>query len=578
MKKYVKVLLCFLLTMSLCGCSTSNSDDKNTSETIQTATATKTGYKGPIEVTISVENNKLVEVTATGNDESLIVGTDAIDQLPITMIEQNNIEVDSLSGATITSAAIKSAAKDALKQLGLANDDLVHTEPDQLSTETIYADVIVIGGGGAGISAAVAALENGAEVVMIEKLSILGGNTALSGGVMTRPAIQGDPEGSMTNEELFNFYIEKTGGLADEAVIKTYVDNAAEDLQWIHNMGSGIHGTQKYQTNPNNIMAIQSDLQGGRGLLAPMIEEVRASDVNIIMDTTVTNIIMEDNKAIGVKATRKNGEVQEIYASNGVIVATGGFPASPELIAKHSFYGAEKAITISSIGTVGDGIVMGEEINAAIKFADNWDTIGAQTNIIIGETTFWNSILVNDSGERFTAEDQQLPQVFNAMIRTFENGNNSFKGIFDSNTVPAGVDALIENGQAFKADTIEELAALINIDPSTLNKTVEQYNSLESNDTDFNKLQEHTIALNTAPYYAINTHPFRSTTIGGLVINEHAEVLDNEANPITNLYAGGEVANYSFFNSVYATCGSAVGHAIVFGRIAGENAANNITE
>ena len=539
----------------------------------ETGTAAAKGFGGDVTVALTAKNGMLTEVVITGDAETPGIGGAAMTNLAETMVKKNTVAVDAIAGATITSNAVLSAAAEALAQTGVELAAVAETAAEEIETE-VTCDVLVMGGGGAGIAAAMAANEAGKSIVLLEKLAVMGGNTALSGGVFTRGAIEGDPEGTMTADELFDFYMEATQGKASEIVIRTYVDRAADTLAWAHAMGSGVKETQRYLTNPETIMAVQA-VGSGSGLMNPMIEGVLASGVDVRMQTSGTELIVEDGKVVGAKAVTADG-TEITFHAGAVILATGGFPTNPELLAKYSSLGAERAYSLCSPGTVGDGLIMAEAIGADVKFGPNWDNIGSNSQLtgayIVGFPQIY-SMLINDKGARFIAEDAQRPQIYQTMLFEIADGANGFYFLFDKNTIGPGVEAFIEQGECFTANTLEELADLIGVPKDALLATAESYNAAKgAEDTAFGKQSKYMAGLSEAPFYAAKTWPTRTSTIGGLVTDEKAQVLDAQGNVIPGLYAAGEISNYSFFYNVYATCGSAVGHAITYGRIAGEEA------
>ena len=561
MKKLFALCLALMLLIS------------STAALAETGTAAAKGFGGDVTVTLTAKNGLLADIVITGDAETPSIGGAAMTTLAETMLKKNTVAVDAIAGATITSNAVLAAAADALAQTGVELAAVAQEAAGEVETE-LTCDVLVLGGGGAGIAAAMAADEAGKSVILLEKLAVMGGNTALSGGVFTRGAIEGDPEGTMTADELYDFYMEATQGLANEVVIRTYVDRAADTLAWAHAMGSGVKGTQRYLTNPETIMAVQA-VGSGSGLMDPMIEGVLASGVDVRMQTSGTELIYEDGKVVGAKAVNADGVELTIHAG-AVILATGGFPSSPELLAKYSSLGAERAYSLCSPGTVGDGLVMAEAIGADVKFGPNWDNIGSNSQLtgayIVGFPQIY-SMLINDKGVRFIAEDQQRPQIYQTMLFEIADGANGFYFLFDKNTIGPGVEAFIEQGECFTANTLEELADLIGVPKDALIATAAAYNAnTGKDDPEFGKQGKYMAGLAEAPFYAAKTWPTRTSTIGGLVTDEKAQVLDAAGNVIPGLYAAGEVANYSFFYNIYATCGSAVGHAITYGRIAGENA------
>lgn len=537
--------------------------------------ATAQGFGGDVTVTLDVRDGLLTDVTIVGDSETEGIGKAAMPKLAETMLKKNSIDVDTVAGATVTSNAVLTAAAEAL---ALTGQELTAAAPEAEAADVetdVTCDVLVLGGGGAGIAAAMQAHEDGANVILLEKLAVLGGNTALSGGVFTRGAIEGDPEGTMTKDELYDFYMDATQNKANPAVVRAYVDNAADAMAWCHAMGSGVKETQRFLTNPENIMAIQA-VGGGAAFMAPMIEGVMASGVDVRMETAATELLFEDGKVVGAKAVNADG-VEITFHAKSTVLATGGFPSNPEMLAQYSSEGAERAIALCSPGTVGDGLKMAEAIGADVKFGPDWDNIGSNSQLtgpyMVAFPQIY-SLMVNDSGVRFLSETEQRPTIYKTMLHQIADGANGFWFVFDSNTIGEGADAFIEQGECVKADTLEELAEKMGVPADTFIETVERYNSNKGkDDPDFGKLSKYMLGLSEGPFYAAKTWPIRTSTIGGLVIDENAKVLDANGEAISGLYAAGEVANYSFFYNYYATCGSAVGHAVTFGRIAGANAA-----
>ena len=575
-KRYVSLILALGMALSLTACSSPEPTEPAPSEP-KTASATMQGFGGDVTVTLSVEGDKLSDVQIVGDKETLTVGRVAVDILSERMMEENKVSVDKVSGATITSSVAIAAAKEALESIGVSEDTLAPgVESPAINTDTVTTDVIVVGGGGAGIAAAMAAVDEGKSVVLLEKMGILGGDTALSGGVRIRAKVEGDPEDTMTEDDLYDFYMEKTNYLSDPDVIRTYADNVTDAMEWANNMGPGVGELTRYRTTPENIMALQP-LEGGTGLINTMKQGLEESGAEIYLNTPAQELIMEDGIIVGVKAMRENGQIQEFRANGGVVLACGGFGSNPEMLEKYSTPGADKVVSLCAKGGTGDGITMGEKVGAAIRFSEDWDNNGTNSElsneyyIAFPQT---DAMLVNDKGMRFIREDEQRPHIYKAMRLQLAEEVEGLWFVFDSNTIGEGVDAFIEKGSAVKADTIEELAEQMGVDQANLVATAERYDSFAGQeDPDFNKPSEFMKGLSEGPFYAVKTWPLRTTTVGGLVINNKTEVLDNNDQPIPHLFAAGEVANYTFFNSNNPTCGSAVSSAIVFGRIAGTAAA-----
>jgi succinate dehydrogenase/fumarate reductase flavoprotein subunit len=541
------------------------------------ATASKTvpGYGGDVTVTLTVDEGKLTDVKVKGAGETHGVGSVAVEQLPQVMLEKNSVHVDTVAGATTTSNAIFSAAEAALKEL---NVELSKTEDEtaQASLEAVHTDILVVGAGGAGLAAAATAADEGAKVVLVEMLSFTGGSTAQSGGVMARGALEGDPEGTMTADELYEYLLSWSEGKADPEVVRAYVDNAGIDQPWAFSLGDGVAETTRYHMLPENIMAIRpvgeaTAAATGIVLTRAMEKGVLDRGVDLRLNTEATELIVEDGKVVGAMVTGREGSYP-IYARGGVILCTGGFAQNKELLAEYGTPNAESVIVSCTAGATGRGLIMARDIGAKIQFGNDWDTDGYHTLAATGYTNYLNMVLVNGDGVRFHREDNQLPFIYTDMVKQTGKGMMDFYFLTDSNLEP-DLPGMVAMTGAEKFDTIEALAKHIGCDLETLTKTINDYNENKGKeDPQTGKQPAYMLGLE-APYYCVKAQPIRVVTVGGVVIDKDAQVLDTNNKPIPGLYAAGELANGSFYYNVYSACGSAVGHAIIFGRIAARTAA-----
>ena len=542
----------------------------------QTHAASAQGFGGEVTVNLDIENDTLVKVEIAGAQETPAIGGIAIEKMAEAMVAANSVDVDGVAGATLTSNAISEAAAAALTASGAT---LVPAEAAQgASAEALEpedTDVLVIGGGGAGIAAGSAAVEAGARVILVEKLPFLGGCTAMSGGVFTRAAMDGDEEGSMDSEALYDFLMETAEYKVDEQMVHTYIDNSIPTFEWVYdNMVGSTETAGRYAMVPETIVSIRLPGDGGE-LMGYMTDYAYEVGVDIRLETTATELIMEDGVVVGAVVQLANGSTQEIYANGGVVMAAGGFASSPEMLASYSTPGADRIASYASAGTVGDPLTMGEKVGAAIRFNDDWDTCGSFSLAFTGYDTrqMHYMALLNSKCERFIDEANIQPAIYTAMRHEIAKDNMNFWFLTDNN-IEADTQWLVDNAGAFQVDTVEDLAAKMNISVDALQETLNTYNETAGTENDsFGKPAEYNMGL-TPPYTVVAADPMRTTTIGGLVINTEAEVLDADGNAIPGLYAAGEAANGSFYYVIY-TCGTAVGHAIIFGRIAGENAAQN---
>ena len=541
----------------------------------QSATGTAQGFGGEVTVTLTTEDGKLTDVVIEGPNETQGVGSMAVEQMPGLMLEANSVEVDMVAGATFTSTAILEAAKSAIEELGVELA-AVSEAGEKAELEPVYTDVLVVGAGGAGLSAAATAADEGASVILVEMLAFTGGSTAQSGGVMLRGALPGDPEGTMTADELYEYLYSWTEDKADPEVVRTYVDNAGVDQPWAFSLGDGVKETTRYHMSPENIMAIRpvgdaTAAATGIVLTREMEKGVLERGVDLRLNTAATELIVEDGKVVGAYVDSKEG-TYPIYAKGGVILCTGGFAQNKELLEQYGTPNADSVLVTCTAGATGTGLIMARDIGAKIQFGDDWDTDGYHTLAATGYTNYLNMVLVDANGERFHREDDQLPFIYTDMIRKVGQGLLDFYFLTDANLEP-DPDAMVELTGAVKCDTLEDAAAFIGCDVETLQATLDTYNANKgADDPDTGKLAAYMLGIE-APYYVVKATPIRVVTVGGIVIDKEARVLDENDQPIEGLYAAGELANGSFFYNVYSACGSAVGHAIVYGRIAARNAA-----
>ena len=541
----------------------------------KSGTGTAQGYGGEVTVTLTAEDGKLTDVVIEGPNETQGVGSMAVEQMPALMLEANSVEIDGVAGATFTSTAILEAAKIALAELG---EELVPAAEgaEKAELDPVYTDVLVVGAGGAGLSAAATAADEGASVILVEMLAFTGGSTAQSGGVMLRGALPGDPEGTMTADELYEYLYSWTEDKADPEVVRTYVDNAGVDQPWAFSLGDGVKETTRYHMSPENIMAIRpvgdaTAAATGIVLTREMEKGVLERGVDLRLNTAATELIVEDGKVVGAWVDSKEG-TYPIYAKGGVILCTGGFAQNKELLEQYGTPNADSVLVSCTAGATGTGLIMARDIGAKIQFGDDWDTDGYHTLAATGYTNYLNMVMVDANGERFHREDDQLPFIYTDMIRKVGKGLLDFYFLTDANLDP-DPDALIDLAGAVKCETVEDVAAYIGCDVETLKATLDTYNANKgADDPDTGKLAAYMLGIE-APYYVVKATPIRVVTVGGIVIDKEARVLDESDQPIEGLYAAGELANGSFFYNVYSACGSAVGHAIVYGRIAARNAA-----
>ena len=568
MNRLFKVLLGILLSVSLVACSETNSSQKEK----------VAGFGGEFEVTVSFDDNKITEIVVGEHKETAQIGTTAIDTIPGEIIAKQSLLVDSVAGATTTSTAIKTAVENAIVKQGLNVEDFkkeVEVGNVEMTDETKTADIVVIGAGGAGLTAAIEATLSGKTVVIIEKQPFAGGNTSKATGGMNaaETKIQA-AEGIEDTVETFISDIYKGGyELGNIDLITKMANESASAVEWLETVGAPL--TQVSFSGGATYSRIHQP-EGGAAVGAYIVENLvkKAEELNIeiLYNTKVTDIIKNDDKVVGVKANSET--VNYTFDSKAVILATGGFGANEELF---SSYKPELKgfVTTNHKGATGDGIVMAQAIGADVVDLEQIQihpTVHQDTSIMITEGVRGDGgILVNQEGLRFTNEMLTRDVVSANVIA--QTGGYAYV-IFDQNLREhlAATEKYINNGITSQADTIGELAKILEVDEATLETTLATWNQAVANkeDKEFNRTTAMEVALEKGPYYAVKIAPGVHHTMGGIKIDTDAKVIDTNGDAILGLYAAGEVTGGIHGGNRIG--GTAVTDIVVFGRISGMNA------
>ena len=439
-------------------------------------------------------------------------------------------------------------------------------------------DVVVIGSGAAGLAASIEAAEAGAEVILLEKMPFEGGSTRLSGGIVyaTNSPLQKEQGIDDTPESLTDYWLERAEGNADRELLNLVAEQSGQTISWL--MDNGVEFNSEVTAQGTSPVARgHTAKNGGYGLIEPLKNTAVEKGVNIMFETSAYELITNnEGRVTGVKAQDKNQDTEIEIKAEAVVLATGGFDRSEEMKEKYAPI-AEDQISYSNKGNVGDGLKMAEEVGAQI-IAKN-GVIGfrgvAQDipyTSALGGLIFSPTLYVDQNGNRFCNEASDYPIIYDQMT---ENGSELFYLIFDKDNYSETLEKGLEKDVAYKASSLDALAEKINIEKSAFTKTVENYNSFAENgkDEDFNKPAQLLNKIDNPNYYALQVKPATLGTFGGPKINLKTQVLNENDNPISGLYAAGEVANGQLFNKIYPASGSSIQMSFTLGRIAGENAA-----
>ena len=586
-------------------------------------TGTAKGFGGDVSVTLTLTDGAITGCTAEGKDETQGVGSEAIAKMPGEIAESGSIAVDGVSGATVTSTAIKEAAAAALTAAGLNPDDYKTAVEKTGSAEdsTVEADVVVVGAGGAGMTAAITAAGEGKSVVILESQSMVGGNSVRATGGMNAgktvyqdenefgesagvektlktaaekyadnetitalaktvseqwAAYQANPTGYFDSVELMELDTMIGGkGINDPELVETLCANSADAIDWLDEHGITLHNVSSFggasvKRIHRPVNAEGKTVSVGSYMIPLLQENCEKAGVKMMLDTTATEILTDANgAAVGVKATGASGETVTVNAK-AVVLASGGFGANLDMVVKYKPE-LKGFMTTNAPGIQGQGIEMAQAIGAATVDMDQIQihpTVEANTAALITEGLRGDgAVLINAEGKRFIDEVGTRDVVSAAEIA--QTGSYSWlvvdQAMVDASSV---IQGYIKKGYTVTGETYEELGKAMGVDEAAFAETMNTWNGYveAKNDPDFGRTS-FANPLNTAPYYAIKVTAGVHHTMGGLKINTNTEVLKADGSVIPGLFAAGEVTGG--VHGANRLGGNAVADFVVFGRIAG---------
>lgn len=475
-------------------------------------------------------------------------------------------------------------------------------------------DIVVIAAGPSGMCAAIQAAQDGAEVIVLEKSSAVGG-TANMGmgplGIGTKYQKQNMYEISV--EKAFNMFMEYTHYNADARLVKKYFEQSSETIEWLEELGVEFEGAFRYFPKAEATWHIvKSDSGIGPRAASSMnkvlYDTLKDLDIPVLLETPAKKIIIEEGKVSGVLATDKDGNEVKIYCK-AVIVCTGGAGANPEMINQETGYkfGVD-LFNFAVPGITGDGLKMAWEAGAdklPVRIEQAAQPIGINDlPSSVANVVMQPNLLVNIQGKRFMNEEHMQNTTFLGNAISHQKGKIAYS-IVDSSIVKRyvrnGVDIVSlvhpeadvsdfidsvemakekENSGLIIAETIEELSEKTGIDLDNLIETLDDYNDYcDSVDEEFFKPRKYMFPLKKGPYYCSKIAPGGYGTVGGIRINENCEACGSDFEPIPGLYAAGADACNIYEDSyMFLLPGNSMGYAINTGRIAGMSAAEYIEE
>ena len=593
-----------------------------------TSVGTAKGFGGDVTVTLTLADGKITGCTAEGKDETEGVGSTAIDQLPGAIAESGSIAVDGIAGATVTSNAIKEAAAAALTAAGLNPADFqtaVAASGEKAEDSTVEADVVIVGAGGAGMTAAITAANEGKSVVIVESQAMVGGNSVRATGGMNAAktvyqdentfeqaagvektlasaaekyadnetitalaatvaeqwaAYQANPTGYFDSVELMELDTMIGGkGINDPALVETLCEGTADAIDWLDENGITLHNVSSFGgASVKRIHRPVGDdgkvVSVGSYMIPRLQQACEKAGVQILLSTTAEEILTDGGKAVGIKATGATGETVTINAK-AVILASGGFGANLDMVVEYKPE-LKGFMTTNAPGILGQGIAMAQAIGADTVDMDQiqihptvqYDSAALITEGLRGD----GAVLINAEGKRFIDEVGTRDVVSAAEVA--QTGGYSWL-VVDQKMADASsvIQGYIKKGYTVEGKTYEELAEAMGVDSAAFAETMANWNQCVADKTDaeFGRTS-FANPLDTAPYYAIKVTAGVHHTMGGLKIDTNTEVLDAEGNAIPGLFAAGEITGG--VHGANRLGGNAVADFTVFGRIAGKAASD----
>ena len=593
-----------------------------------TSVGTAKGFGGDVTVTLTLADGKITGCTAEGKDETEGVGSTAIDQLPGAIAESGSIAVDGIAGATVTSNAIKEAAAAALTAAGLNPADFqtaVAASGEKAEDSTMEADVVIVGAGGAGMTAAITAANEGKSVVIVESQAMVGGNSVRATGGMNAAktvyqdentfeqaagvektlasaaekyadnetitalaatvaeqwaAYQANPTGYFDSVELMELDTMIGGkGINDPALVETLCEGTADAIDWLDENGITLHNVSSFGgASVKRIHRPVGDdgkvVSVGSYMIPRLQQACEKAGVQILLSTTAEEILTDGGKAVGIKATGATGETVTVNAK-AVILASGGFGANLDMVVEYKPE-LKGFMTTNAPGILGQGIAMAQAIGADTVDMDQiqihptvqYDSAALITEGLRGD----GAVLVNAEGKRFIDEVGTRDVVSAAEVA--QTGGYSWL-VVDQKMADASsvIQGYIKKGYTVEGKTYEELAEAMGVDSAAFAETMANWNQCVADKTDaeFGRTS-FANPLDTAPYYAIKVTAGVHHTMGGLKIDTNTEVLDADGNAIPGLFAAGEITGG--VHGANRLGGNAVADFTVFGRIAGKAASD----
>lgn len=556
-----------------------------------TQEGTGVGKHGDITVAVTFDEGRITDIKVVKNQENPVLAKKVFTDLKDHVVQSNSADLDVISGATFSSKGFLDAVKDAAKKAGVtlskADKKALKKAAVNLPKESSY-DVVVIGAGGAGFSAAIEAKNAGANVVLLEKMPAVGGNSLISGAEMNVARNWVQPKLGITDDSP-ELHAEDTykGGdkKGDLKVINVMTHQALDAALWCRDyLGVKFEDDNLFFFGGHSRKrALIPVGHTGTEFIAKFQAKADELGIPVITNMKAEELVKDkDGRVVGVKATM-DGNTYTFNAKGGVVLATGGFGANPEMVKKYNPKIDERFKTTDAPGATGEALYMAERAGAELvnmSYIQTYPICDPISGVIelIADARFDGAIMLNQEGKRFVEELERRDVLSEAILK--QTGaycwvlwNDKIGAI--SNTVkahPTEYEAFTKQGIMKTCDDLKCIADFTKIPFDQLKATTDRVTSMagKGNDKDFNH-RSGLVDMSQGKYYVIKAVPSTHHTMGGVRINEKAQALTKDGQVIPGLWAAGEVTGVT--HGTNRLGGNAYTDIIVFGRIAGKAAA-----
>jgi succinate dehydrogenase/fumarate reductase flavoprotein subunit/uncharacterized protein with FMN-binding domain len=566
----VKKIAISAMVLAMAGCSSSAA--KSAKLTDGTYTGKAAGMDGDITVTTVISEGKIASIDVD-EKETAGVGEVAAPLIADAIVQYQTTGVDNVTGATITSGAVKRAVQDTIQQAGGDSDTMSEKPSYETKDETIEKDVVIVGAGIAGLTAAVKAQMDGASVAIVEKQGFVGGTSVFSSGNLI--ATDKDEEEAALAETWNARNKLQERNKVDMDAVNAITANSAETLAMYDAAGidytlkDGMFrptasGRAKVNAEEVKLATAKVKAKGGDNLIKQLQKYLEDNGVEIYLETTATELIQDGDQVTGVKATGRNGE--KTFHAKSVILASGDYARNADLTAELAPDATENYPS-TAVSDTGDGIEMAVKAGAVkADFGESMSGCFAPdpTDMpVVGQPNNsypFESLLLTTEGKRVVAEDAGV----HTQMVYFTKAGEPDAGwvIMDQETADKflNLDKYLESTKndhpfikAYKESSVKALAKDMDVDASVLQASIDQYNAMcaAGEDTDFGKDAKYLSAIDDGTYYAVKEYDMTRGNYGGIETNANTEVIDKNGKAIPGLYAAGIISSAHVFGDYY---------------------------